>query len=263
MHPTATRARYRQLKTLLRHASARRESGLFAVEGPVLVTELLATDLIVECVVGSAERLADLGCLDVPTEIADPQRLAAVLSTTNPVPLAAVAHVPAPIDPAVVAPGPILALVGIADPGNAGTMIRTAEAGGMPAVIQVGATVDLWNPKLIRASAGAVLRLPVLSLTVDELFDWGRSPVVASVVDGGDPYDAVDLTEAVICVGSEAHGLPAEVVARSDRPITIPLAGPTDSLNAAAAAAVLVFAALQQRRALATLPNRTSAKASR
>lgn len=145
-----------------------------------------------------------------------------------------------------------MALVGIADPGNTGTMIRTAEAGGAVAVVQVGDRVDPWNPKVIRASAGAVFRLPVISFTADEFFTWGRHPTVASVVRGGEPYDSVDLADAVLCVGSEAHGLPETFVARCDRRASIPLAGPTESLNAAAAAAVLVFAALAQRR-LATL----------
>ncbi len=256
MYPTASRARYRQLKTLLAQATARREAGQFVVEGPVLVNELLNSNLGVECIVGSAELLDALGSVPAALECADTERLAAVLSTRSPRPIAAIARIPEPVDRADLDSGPVLALVAIADPGNAGTMIRTAEAGGMRAVIQVGDAVDRWNPKLIRASAGAVLRLPVLRMTVDELFGWGRSPVIASVVDGGDPYDSVDLSEAVICVGSEPHGLPDDVVARSDRRVTIPLAGPTESLNVAAAAAVLVFAALGQRR-MATLPIRT------
>lgn len=256
MYPTASRARYRQLRTLLGQAAARREAGRFVVEGPVLVAELLQSPLGVECIVGSAELLDALGAVPVARECADPDRLGAVLSTKTPQPIAAIARIPEPVDRFDLEAGPVLVLVGIADPGNTGTMIRTAEAGGMRAVVQVGDAVDRWNPKLIRASAGAVLRLPVLRMTVDELFGWGRSPVIASVVDGGEPYDSVDLADAVICVGSEPHGLPGDVVARSDRRVTIPLAGPTESLNVAAAAAVLVFAALGQRR-MATLPTRT------
>lgn len=249
----ATRAQYADLKRLLRHASDRRSSGRFVVEGPVLVAELLASDLVVDLVIGTPGLLDRLGPLANPAAVAEADRLAAALSTTSPQLVAAIARIPGPVDPEILPPGPVLALVGIADPGNTGTMIRTAEAGGAVAVVQVGDRVDPWNPKVVRASAGAVLRIPVIPFTLPAFLAWGRRPTVASVVQGGEPYETVDLVDAVICVGSEAHGLPEEVIAGCDRRVTIPLAGPTESLNAAAAAAVLVFDALRQRR-LATLP---------
>ena len=110
----------------------------------------------------------------------------------------------------------------------------------------VGECVDTWNPKLVRASAGAVFRLPVVRVSESELFGGGRHPIVATVVGRGVPYLETDLSSAVICLGNEAHGLSPGFVDRCHAAITIPLAGPTESLNVAAAAAVLAFSALHQ-----------------
>lgn len=148
----------------------------------------------------------------------------------------------------------MLAMVEMNDPGNAGTMIRTAEAAGAIGVALVGECVDVWNPKVIRASAGSALRLPVARIDADELFASGRAPIVAGVAVGGVAYDDVDLAHSVICVGNEAHGLSSEFVSRCDTAVTISIEGATESLNVAAAAAVLMFSALRQRRAV-TLPD--------
>jgi TrmH family RNA methyltransferase len=243
----ATKAHLSDLRTLVRSAAARRKHGRFVVEGPVLIGELLASSLEVSHIVGTVDLVevhADSGVdlLTVPSG-----RLSSVLSTQTPQQIAAVVRQP---EVPSVPTGGVLALVDMSDPGNVGTMIRSAEAGGMAGVILVGDCVDQWNPKVIRASAGAVLRMSVVSLTVDEFFDLGRRPVVATIVAGGDHYRSADLHDAVICVGNEAHGLHPGFVDRCDHAITIPLAGPTESLNVAAAAAIVIFAALEQRRAI-------------
>jgi TrmH family RNA methyltransferase len=219
----------------------------FVVEGPVLVAELLASSLEVSHLVGTADLLEVHRDAGVDLFQAAPGRLAGVLSTKTPQQLAAVARIPTA---APLPPGGLLALVDVGDPGNVGTMIRTAEAGGIAGVALVGACADQWNPKVIRASAGAVLRLPIVALDTTGLFELDRRPVVATVVSGGENYGSVDLSDAVLCLGNEAHGLDREFVKRCDHAITIPLAGPTESLNVAAAAAIVVFAALEQRRAV-------------
>ncbi len=244
---SATKSHLAELRRLLGSASARRTTGAFVVEGPILVAELLASELDVSYLVGTAELLEQHRESGVDLFQAVPDRLDRALSTRTPQPIAAVARMPgAPSLP----PGGLLALVDVGDPGNVGTMIRTAEAGGMAGVVLVGECADQWNPKAIRASAGAVLRLPTATVDVDGLFALERGPVVATVVTGGTEYLSVDLTDAVICMGSEAHGLGVDFVQRCHQAISIPLAGPTESLNVAAAAAIVVFAALEQRRAV-------------
>ncbi len=243
----ATKANLNELRTLLGSAAARRKRGAFVVEGPVLVGEALASPLEVIHVVGTTDLLEVFADSAVDCFIVQPGRLSGVLSTQTPQQIAAVVRRPKVRSfPA----GSLLAQVDMSDPGNVGTMIRTAEAGGMAGVVLVGDCVDQWNPKVIRASAGAILRLPVVGLTVDEFFELGRRPVVAAVVAGGHDYRSTDLSNAVICVGNEAHGLDSAFVDRCDRAVTIPLDGPTESLNVAAAAAIVVFAALEQRRAI-------------
>ncbi len=218
------------------------------------MAELLSSGLPVRYVVGTVELLSDLPATKAPVYAAVGERLADAMNAKNPQALVAVAQQPEPSTLGNLQSGAVLALVEITDPGNAGTMIRTAEAAGMAGVALVGDCVDTWNPKLVRASAGAVLRLPVVRLSSNELFAGERHPVVATVVNNGENFAATDLSSAVICVGNEAHGLSASFVARCDIAVTIPLAGPTESLNVAAAAAVLAFSALSQRPTT-TLPS--------
>ncbi len=215
------------------------------MEGPVLVDELMASPIEVSYLVGSAELLEVHAASGVDLFDAHLGKFRDSMSTQSPQPLAAVANIP---EAAPLTAGGALALVEMSDPGNAGTMIRTAEAAGMSGVVFVGECVDTWNPKLVRASAGAVFRQPISRVSEDELFNAAAGPVLATVIDAGQSYLDAALTDAVLCMGNEAHGLPQSFVDRCSGSITIPLAGPTESLNVAAAAAVLVFAALEQRR---------------
>ena len=203
---------------------------------------------------GRPDLLEPFSRSDVELFRADPDQLASAMDTRTPQPVVAVAEVPDPVRFSQLSDGTVLAMIDMNDPGNAGTMIRTAEAAGAVGVAMVGECVDVWNPKVVRASAGSVLRVPIVRMGVDELFAAGRTPIVASVISGGEPYDRRDLAGSVICVGNEAHGLSTAFVARCDAAVTIPIHGPTESLNAAAAAAVLMFAAVRQRRAV-TLPD--------
>ncbi|NNF54775.1 MAG: RNA methyltransferase [Acidimicrobiales bacterium] len=248
MNPVpATKAQLAEIRKLARTASHRHQTGLLCVEGPVLVAEVLDSRLRVRYVVGAESLLSQMSSGTVAFHVADPDRLCDAMGTKSPQPIVAVAEIPEPVRLESLEAGPLLALVEIGDPGNAGTMIRTAEAAGMAGVVMVGECVDSWNPKLVRASAGAALRLPIVRVSEAELFAAGRRPVVATVVGRGTHYMDTDLSAAVICLGNEAHGLSPGFIDRCDAAVTIPLAGPTESLNVAAAAAVLAFSALHQR----------------
>ncbi len=246
-NPLATNAHYAELRSLGRSASNRRKAGQFIVEGPVLVEELMASPIEVSYLVGSDELLEVHADSGVDLFNAHLGKFRDAMSTQTPQPLAAVAKIPEPVP---LGTGGALALVEMSDPGNAGTMIRTAEAAGMGVVAFVGDCVDTWNPKVVRASAGAVFRQPIARVSIDELFEATSSPILATVIDSGDHYLEANLIDAVLCMGNEARGLPDEFIQRCSGSITIPLAGPTESLNVAAAAAVVVFAALEQRRAI-------------
>lgn len=149
---------------------------------------------------------------------------------------------------------PVMALVGIQDPGNAGTLVRVAEATGCAGVVFTEGSVDPWNPKTVRATAGALLRVPVSEGvapgTLIKLAGDLGAPLVATITHGGGAPEDVDLSGAsVILVGSEAHGLPPELREAAQVAVTIPMEGEVESLNAAVSGALLGFEAARQRRA--------------
>jgi len=148
----------------------------------------------------------------------------------------------------------VVVCVDVRDPGNAGAVIRSADAAGADAVVCCAGTVDPFNPKTVRAAAGSVLHVPVLSgVDPDAAFDaLGEAGLLrlAALSHGGTPYTDVDLTRPLALVlGNEAAGLPVAVEHRLDGTITIPLAGRAESLNVSMAAAVLCFAVREARAA--------------
>lgn len=182
--------------------------------------------------------------------------LARVAGTVTPQPVMAVVQMPACSMADVVGRRPqlVVVCVDVRDPGNAGTVARSAWAAGADAVVCCEGTVDLWNPKAVRSSAGAVLHVPVLAAgppaaTLDEIAGWGLRRWGA-VAEGGEDYAAADLTEpCALVLGNEASGLPlAELRSHLDGLISIPMAGSAESLNVGMAAAVLCFEAARQRR---------------
>jgi TrmH family RNA methyltransferase len=147
-------------------------------------------------------------------------------------------------------PGLVLILDRVRDPGNLGTILRSAEAAGAGQVLLAPGTVDLYNPKVVRGAMGAHFRLAVAQL------DWpaiarrleGRAVWLADAA-GEVAYDAVEWTApSALVVGGEAAGAGAEAAALASGRVCIPMAGGTESLNAAMAAVVILFEAARQRR---------------
>ena len=147
----------------------------------------------------------------------------------------------------------VVVCVDVRDPGNAGTVLRSAEAAGAGGVICCDGSVDVYNPKTVRASAGALFHVPVVAggNSVDvlqELGTWGLRRL-ATTAHGGVDYTATDLSAPIALVlGNEAHGLPDGLDRVLDGLVTIPMAGRAESLNVGMAAAVLCFEAGRQRR---------------
>jgi TrmH family RNA methyltransferase len=151
-------------------------------------------------------------------------------------------------------------LVGILEdvekPGNLGAVCRSADGAGLDAMIAaVGSvgSVDPWNPNAVRASLGTVFTLALAVATTADVLGWLRAKglrLVAARVDGSVPYTEVDLTGPVALVlGSEAHGLSAEWSGSDVMAVRLPMRGRADSLNVAAAAAILFYEARRQRDA--------------
>jgi TrmH family RNA methyltransferase len=149
----------------------------------------------------------------------------------------------------------VLIAAGLQDPGNFGSLIRSAEAFGASGVLALPGTVDVWNAKALRASAGSAFRVPVVqektSLALAALANH-KIPVLAAVASGHDaiPCSRYDLTQpAAILIGNEGSGLSHDLLDRADARIAIPMRGPVESLNAAVAASILLYEAARQRGA--------------
>lgn len=153
----------------------------------------------------------------------------------------------------------VVVLADVRDPGNAGTIVRTADAAGVDAVVCCGGTVDPYNPKTVRSSAGSVFHVPLVELRagddapahgVETTLGALRSAgfrCLGAVPRDGVAYTDVDWTErTALVLGNEAAGLAPTLPL--DAGVVIPMAGRAESLNVAVACAVLCFEALRQRR---------------
>jgi RNA methyltransferase, TrmH family len=155
----------------------------------------------------------------------------------------------------------VVVLDRIADPGNLGTILRSSEAAGADAVVLTPGSVDPYNPKVVRASAGALFHVPVIEATLDEVAAAGLDLVGTSSHEAPgrtvQPHTSADLSgRLAVVMGNEAAGLPAEWTDTEGpirRWVTIPHRGRSESLNVAMAATILVFEAARQRDAAGEL----------
>ncbi len=225
------------------------------VEGLTLLSEALAAGLRIEAVY-----VHDGVALDVPAGVpvrtVRPGAFEGIASTVSPQPVVAVVAVPRRQLADLGSPTLVVVAAGVADPGNLGTIIRSAEAAGADAVVATAGSVDVWSPKVVRASAGAVFHLPVIDgVALDDLVGLGL-PLLGAVAEGGVDHDLVPLTDPVaIVVGNEARGLPPGLAL--DGLVTVRHQGRAESLNVAMAATVLLFEAARQRRRGGESPPRT------
>jgi TrmH family RNA methyltransferase len=178
---------------------------------------------------------------------------AALSETVTPQGLVAVCrHVDVPLAHALDGARLVAVLVEPNDPGNAGTILRTADAAGADAVVVVGG-VDIYNGKAVRASAGSLFHLGVC-VTADaaDVLDTALCTLATSAtgdVDLDDLVDAGTLARPTMWLfGSEAHGLPAQVLSGADHTVRVPIHGRAESLNLAAAAAVCLYASARAQR---------------
>jgi TrmH family RNA methyltransferase len=240
-HPDVDR-----LRRLLRRRSDRVAERAFVLEGPKLVAEAIAAGAPVQTVfVSEGGPRLDLELGDVAVRVLERGVLEKVADTVTPQPvLALCGAVDVPLS-AIADATFVVVCIDVQDPGNAGTILRSAEAAGADAVVFGGMSVDPFNPKAVRASAGSLFHVPVV-ITTDPLPSLTQRRL-GTVARTGTPLDAVDLRGPVaVVLGNEAHGLPVD--APIDEWVTIPMVGRSESLNVGMAAAVLAFEVARQRR---------------
>jgi TrmH family RNA methyltransferase len=225
----------------LRKARERRRSGLFVAEGRREVERARAAGLNVVATFFAPTLLE----WDEGDEVSE-RVLAKMSYRAEPEGVIAVVEAPRR---AIPSGGTLyLVAVGIEKPGNLGAMARSADAAAADALLVADAEADPWNPNAIRASTGAVFTLPVVETSLDEVRALGPR-LVAAVVGAPTAYTETDLTQpTALVVGAEDEGLGERWRAAADEHVAIPLRGRTaDSLNAATAAAILLFEAVRQR----------------
>ena len=245
----------KNLSQLMKKAKARKEQGLFVVEGRKMFQEVpkewlkqvYASESFVE---ENRELLADCAY-----EMVSDHVFKAVSDTQTPQGILCLVEKPEYVlgDLMQGKKTHLLILESIQDPGNLGTMLRTGEGAGITGVIMNQTTVDLFNPKTIRSTMGSIYRMPFyvtadLPDTIRQLKADGVK-VYAAHLKGTMQYDEPDYTEGTaFLIGNEGNGLSDEIADLADTYIKIPMCGQVESLNAAISASLLMYETNRQRR---------------
>lgn len=262
---TSTRSEHVSRLRRLQDRKGRKRSGTFLAEGPDCVRAAVEADWVVE-VVGLEDHpmAAWIQERGLPFHPASEHVVAAICDAVTPQGVVAECRLPeARFDDVLAGTGPVIVCDRISDPGNLGTIVRTAEAVGAAGVVATEGSVDPWNAKVVRASAGSVFRVPVVGgfsapVALTRIAETRRT----IALDGSADLDVFELLthlseqqipshQLAWVVGSEAHGVSAEVLSGANFCTRIPMAPTVESLNAGIAVAVCLYSA-QDRLATAT-----------
>lgn len=250
-----------RLRRLSRQRSLRASEHAFVLEGEKIIAEALAAGAVMEAVFVDdlSMQVPDIAsllsrCSEVGVRI---YRLSAgvlerVTSTVTPQPVVAIAPWCDVQLAALENPTFVVVCADVRDPGNAGTVLRSAEAAGADGVVFCEGSVDVFNPKTVRASAGSLFHVPIVcgGSPREVLGSLGEAGIrrIGTVATGGTPYDEIDFSAPLaLVVGNEANGLPEEIADQIDELVTIPMAGRSESLNVSMATSVLSFEVLRRR----------------
>ncbi len=249
-----------KLKTLrarLRGSGRRSDSGGFAAEGMQLLTRALQAGVALDYVVvsGGPEALpADVVQLleeaRVPVYSVSPELFAKVSRRNKPLGVAFCGRVPHAQLSDLVPSLPVLALDRASNPRNIGAIARTCEASGLGGLLLVGAHGDPYSYESVRASMGSVFGVPIVSCSAAQLVDWSRASGRELIGTSGAAQQTLWQTEipalSVLLFGNEGEGLPQDLLGACDQVLKIPFNPAVDSLNLAAAAAVVAFDYVRQ-----------------
>ena len=265
-YPGVHSPRLKAARRLNKRAFRQRERA-FLAEGPQAVAEAFhcgaqVTDLFVTVParIRHSDLVAAIAAAGIPVHVVSGEVMDELAQTVTPQGLLAVCgFVDVPLaEVARAAPALVALLANVRDPGNAGTVLRTADAAGAHAVVFADASVDPYNGKCVRASAGSLFHLPVVAGTrleeaVVTLREAGLR-IVAADGRAGRSLDDPEVRDRLAgptawLFGNEAWGLPPELVALADEPVAVPIYGRAESLNLAAAAAVCLYASAGAQQA--------------
>lgn len=230
----------RYLRRLGAERDARREAGEYVCDGEKLLGEALRSGAELGTVFWAGEPSVEVSCAAqylVPEELLDyvsPLKKAAGVLFTVRMKRACAAP-----------PGRTIVLETVQDPGNLGTMLRTADAFGVDTVILTGDCADPYNPKAVRATMGAIFRQRFCEMEREELGAFlrghGKKLYGAALSPAAEDIRGLDLKGAAVAIGSEGRGLSGGLLSLCDGALRIPMSGKSESLNAAVAAAVVMW----------------------
>ena len=227
----------------LRQQKFRKELGLFVVEGRKMTEELLQSNFETVGLYATEAFLADHPAF-ANAEIVSEVQMDQMSGQDTPPGILAVVKIPQQSEIKTTS-RLVLALDGIANPGNMGTLIRTAEWFGIHDVVCSSDCVELWNPKTVQATMGSLFRMKVWSTDLPAYLKQAKADgkaIYGALLDGQNLFQMHGKPEGILVIGSESHGIRADVLPCITHPITIPRVGGsmTESLNAAVAGAVLM-----------------------
>lgn len=262
MITSTANARVKNIVQLQKKAKERKRQGLFVIEGRKMFEEVLrdAPEAIAELYV-TEEYLAVAEQKKVLTSIlyetVSESVMKAMAETMEPQGILAAVRMPRYDKESLLEQenGVWVALEDLRDPGNLGTILRTSEAAGVTGVILSGGSVDIYNPKVIRSTMGAIFRMPHFYAEdffaeLDELKAQGAN-LYAAHLSGKQFYDEPEYQgKTVILIGNEANGLSDEAAKKADCLVKIPMEGKAESLNAAVATALFVYEVYRRRRSI-------------
>lgn len=258
MITSTSNVQIKQIVALLKKSKERKEKKSFVVEGRKMFEEICQdTSRVVKAYFSESyvkEYYDGKELPKVPYEVVADSVFDAMAETVTPQGVLVIVKMPEySLDEMVAEAGSLVLLENLRDPGNLGTIIRTAEAAGVSGVILSKESVDIYNPKVIRSTMGAVYRVPFLYVEdFTELLKTLREQKVrllAAHLKGQKTFDKADYSGKVgILIGNEANGLSEEASELAEEKVLIPMAGSVESLNAAVAAALLMYEAFRKQK---------------
>ncbi|WP_316743298.1 RNA methyltransferase [Pedobacter antarcticus] len=231
----------------------RKEHGIFIIEGIKSIIEFIPSGFQIHSIYVLSEYQHLLP--ELPSNIKlfeiNSKDLDKISTLQAPQGILALVHIPLQekLDLTVLSTGFSLVLDGIQDPGNLGTIIRTADWFGFKHIICSPNTVEVYNPKTVQSTMGSLCRVKVVYQDLPELIRNVNIPVFGALLEGENMYQTNWGKSGLIVLGNEGKGLSPEVIKLIDRPVTIPGAGLTESLNVAVSAAIFcadIFRNLQK-----------------
>ncbi len=258
MITSTSNVQIKQITALLKKSKERKEQKAFVIEGRKMFEEICQDkSRIIKAYFSESyikEQYGNKALPELSYEIVADSVFDAMAETVTPQGVLAVVKMPEySLSDMIADAGTLVLLENLRDPGNLGTIIRTAEAAGVSGVILSRESVDIYNPKVIRSTMGAVYRVPFLYVDdfVELLTELKENKVrlLAAHLKGTKTFDKADYEGKVgILIGNEANGLSEEAAELAEEKVLIPMAGSVESLNAAVAAALLMYEAFRKQQ---------------